>query len=263
MPDNRTRSVPLNIQNKESKSAETDFCQVSASEGKGQDLISQISSNTACTTSALPKGMRRSASVFTTAYLPPVSYFAAIKNSNKIWLEASENYQKQSYRNRCRIATANGTETLSIPVESNSGKKNPIRDVRISSHGNWQQTHWRAIASAYMNSPFFEYYQDDFRPFFEKKWTFLWDYNHELLTLIFELLDMPATIELTGKYDDGQTYGADFRETIHPKKEPVFHIEPYYQVFENKFGFIPDLSIIDLLFNTGNESILIISQIKD
>ena len=178
-------------------------------------------------------------------------------HAKEIWLEACENYVKQSYRNRCRIATANGVETLSIPVEGNSGQKNPIRDVRISSHGNWQQTHWRAITSAYMNSPFFEYYQDDFRPFYENKWTFLWDYNLELLTLILRLLEIDPAIKQTEKYQFEFPEVYDFREIIHPKKDPIFTTGSYYQVFENKFGFLPDLSIIDLLFNMGNESIII------
>ena len=180
----------------------------------------------------------------------------AMIQTEEIWLEKAENYAKQSYRNRCRIATANGVETLSIPVESNNGQKNPIRDVRISSHGNWQQTHWRAITSAYRNSPFFEYYQDDFFPFYQKNWTFLWDYNFELLTLILQLLDVTPEIKFTEKYDDQNLELSDFRENIHPKKQPVFEVKPYYQVFQNKFGFIPDLSIIDLLFTMGNESIL-------
>ena len=159
--------------------------------------------------------------ILSTAYLPPVSYFMCMLHANEIRLEACENYLKQSYRNRFRIATANGVETLSIPVESNSGQKNPIRDVRISSHGNWQQTHWRAITSAYMNSPFFEYYQDDFRPFYENKWTFLWDYNLELLTLILKLLNENPKIILTETYQNNLFDFNDLREIIHPKKNPV------------------------------------------
>ncbi len=205
-------------------------------------------------------GIESKGILLSTAYLPPVSYFISLLHANEIYLEACENYVKQSYRNRCRIATANGVETLSIPVEGNSGQKNPIRDIRISSHGNWQQVHWRAITSAYMNSPFFEYYQDDFRIFFENKYTFLWDYNLELLTLIMNLLDISPEIKLTEKYEAQYTTVTDMRDTIHPKKTPVFITKPYYQVFENKLGFQQDLSIIDLLFNMGNESIVIISQ---
>ena len=186
-------------------------------------------------------------SSFSTAYLPPVSYFIAMMRSGKVELEAHENFVKQSYRNRCRIATANGVETLSIPIESNKGEKINIREARIAPHDNWQKNHWRAITSAYRNSPFFEFYEDDFKPFYEKKWKFLWDYNLELLTLMLELLDVEADIQLTTDYQSELTHSKDFREFIHPKKETVFDVKPYYQVFESKHGFIADLSIIDLL----------------
>ncbi len=194
-------------------------------------------------------------SVFSIAYLPPVSYFRVMMQAELVMLEAHENYIKQSYRNRCRIATANGVETLSIPVESNKGEKAGIKDIRISSHGAWQQTHWRAITSAYRNSPFFEYYEDDFRPFYEKDWTFLWDYNLELLTLVLDLFELNVKQQFTAEYQSEYAETSDFREIIHPKKEIILSSNPYYQVFENKHGFLPDLSIIDLLFNMGNESI--------
>lgn len=195
-------------------------------------------------------------SAFPTAYLPPVSYFSAMMQSEKVLLEAHENYTKQSYRNRCRIASANGVETLSIPVQSNQGKKIPIRDVRISQHDNWRQTHWRAITSAYRSSPFFEYFEDDFRPFYEKEWTFLWDYNMDLLILMLDLLDIQPKISLTKKFQSELSDINDLRSRIHPKKKSILTSNPYYQVFENKLGFLEDLSIIDLLFNMGNESIL-------
>lgn len=197
---------------------------------------------------------------FTTAYLPPVSYFISLTETDKVILEANENYVKQSYRNRCRIATANGVETLTIPVESGSGKKISIRDVRISAHGDWQKNHWRAINSAYRSSPFFEYLQDDFAPFYEKKWTFLWDYNYELLTLILDFLSLEKTILFTKTFEDECSDSKDFRYLIHPKKKPICSVEPYYQVFENKFGFLSELSIIDLIFNLGNETILYLSH---
>lgn len=193
--------------------------------------------------------------IFSTAYLPPVSYFLAMLRSGRVELEAHENFVKQSYRNRCRIATANGVETLSIPIESNKGEKVAIREARIAPHDNWQQNHWRAIASAYRNSPFFDYYEDDFRKFYEKKWTFLWDYNQELLTLVLELLDIDINIHLAANFQANYVDVNDFREIIHPKKEIILHSKPYYQVFENKHGFLQDLSIIDLLFNMGNESV--------
>lgn len=195
-------------------------------------------------------------SVCSTAYLPPVSFFSAMMQSGKVLLEAHENYTKQTYRNRCRIATTNGVETLSIPIKSNQGRKIPIRDARISQHDNWRQTHWRAITAAYRSTPFFEYYEDDFRPFYEKEWTFLWDYNMELLILVLDLLDIHPQISLTEEFQSEYSDVNDLRNKIHPKKKSVLKSKPYYQVFENKLGFLPDLSIIDLLFNMGNESIL-------
>ncbi|MFV0390952.1 MAG: WbqC family protein [Paludibacteraceae bacterium] len=194
-------------------------------------------------------------SYFSTAYLPPVSYFIALLKADKVLLEANENYVKQSYRNRCNIATANGVETLTIPTESNNGEKIPIRDVRISKHGGWQKNHWRAINSAYRNSPYFEYLQDDFAPFYEKNWTFLWDYNYELLILILDFLSFEKTLILTKDFENEYQNMNDFRYLIHPKKESIYNLTPYYQVFDRKFGFLEDLSIMDLIFNMGNEAI--------
>ncbi len=193
--------------------------------------------------------------VFSTAYLPPVSWFIALHRSEAVFLEAFENYNKQSYRNRAIIATANGIEQISIPIASEGGKKAKIKEIKISQHGNWQQNHWRAIRSAYNSSPFFEYYEDDFAPFYEKRWNFLWDYNLDLLTLILNLLDLDKRIQLTDNYVVDFENRVDFREIIHPKKESAFEVLPYYQVFREKLGFIPDLSVVDLLFNMGNEAV--------
>lgn len=199
-----------------------------------------------------------SLSYLSSAYLAPVSYYKILANSDKIFLEYCENYTKQTYRNRCKIAAANGIITLNIPVESENGEKMLMRDVRISEHGNWQMQHWRSIESAYNSSPFFEYYQDDFRPFYERKWKFLWDLNWEIMQKILHLLDIDPDIELTEKYD--VSLENDFRDVIHPKKENIIKTETYYQVFEQKYGFLSDLSIIDLLFNMGNEAVLILNK---
>ncbi len=192
------------------------------------------------------------------AYLAPISYYKILISSDKVFLECCENYQKQSYRNRCKIAAANGEISLNIPIESNNGEKQLIRDVRISNHDNWQIQHWRSIESAYNSSPFFEYYEDDFRPFYEKKWKFLWDFNWEIMQKILHLLDFQPNIELTKEYQIN--IQNDFRDLIHPKKQSIISAERYYQIFEQKHGFLADLSIIDLLFNMGNESILILND---
>jgi hypothetical protein len=196
----------------------------------------------------------------TSAYLAPVEYYSAMAKADTVFLEHCEFYEKQSYRNRCNIAGANGQLALTIPVEKSKGSRMLTRDVRISEHSDWQLQHWRSIESAYNSTPFFEYYKDDLIPFYEKNWTFLWDFNTEIQTKLLELLDLQIDIQLTKEYKvDFDENVQDVRNSIHPKKETeVGSFKTYYQVFEQRFGFIPNLSSIDLLFNMGNESILIL-----
>lgn len=202
-----------------------------------------------------------------TAYLAPVQYYSKILAGDCIFIERCENYVKQSYRNRCNIVSANGVIPLSIPVEHNSGVKILSKDVRIADHGNWQHMHWNAIISAYNSTPFFEYYQDDFAPFYHKKYDFLFDFNEELRELISNLIGLEmAKLSYTDEYKtDFSSNEADFRDLIHPKRDWVgqdqnFVANRYYQVFEQRFGFVPNMSIIDLLFNMGNESILVLQD---
>jgi len=196
----------------------------------------------------------------TSAYLAPVEYYSALAKADTVFLEHCEFYEKQSYRNRCNIAGANGQLALTIPVEKSKGSRMLTRDVRISEHSDWQLQHWRSIESAYNSTPFFEYYKDDLIPFYEKNWTFLWDFNTEIQTKMLELLDLQVDVQLTKEYKvDFDENVQDVRNSIHPKKETeVGSFKTYYQVFEQRFGFIPNLSSIDLLFNMGNESILIL-----
>jgi hypothetical protein len=196
----------------------------------------------------------------TSAYLAPVEYYSAMAKADTVFLEYCEFYEKQSYRNRCNIAGANGSLALTIPVEKSRGSRMLTRDVRISEHSDWQLQHWRSIESAYNSTPFFEYYKDDLIPFYEKSWTFLWDFNTEVQTKMLELLDLQVDVRLTKEYKvDFDENVQDVRNGIHPKKETdVGSFKTYYQVFEQRFGFIPNLSSIDLLFNMGNESILIL-----
>lgn len=196
-----------------------------------------------------------------TAYLGPIQQYCKMIQFPEIFLETQENFLKQTYRNRCIIATANGPLALSIPVVKPESLKCVIKDMRISDHGNWRKLHWNALVSAYMMSPFFEYYADEFAPFYEKKYEFLLDFNESLRELVCSLIDIEPKIALTGEYipdvDD------DFRETIRPKhngEDTSFVPVPYYQVFREKFGFIPNLSIVDLLFNMGPESVIILNK---
>lgn len=199
------------------------------------------------------------------AYLAPVQYYAKFMSADKIFIEQHDNYVKQTYRNRCTIAAANGAMPLSIPVEHSSGIKTAMKDIRIADHGNWRHLHWNTIVSAYNSSPFFEYYQDDFYPFYHRKFEFLIDFNEGLQQTVLSLLniDCPPVAYTTEYKQDFNDNELDLRETIHPKKDwkltdVEFTPETYYQVFEQKFGFQENLSIIDLLFNMGNESQLVL-----
>ncbi|MDR1884310.1 MAG: WbqC family protein [Prevotella sp.] len=199
------------------------------------------------------------------AYLAPVQYYTKFLLARRVFVEQNDNYIKQTYRNRCTIASANGGISLSIPVEHSSKDKIRMKDTRIARHGNWQQMHWNTMASAYGSSPFFEYYQDDFHPFYHRKYSFLFDFNEELRNLVLGLLDFDLPqIEYTTAYkEDFFDTESDFRELIHPKKDwrssdRDFLPAPYYQVFEQRFGFTANMSIVDLLFNMGNESRIIL-----
>ncbi|MBD8388150.1 WbqC family protein [Dysgonomonas sp. BGC7] len=199
-------------------------------------------------------------------YLGPVQYYSKFLTTEKIYIERYENYIKQTYRNRCVIVSANGPITLSIPVIHSSGDKTLIKDVRIADHGNWQHMHWNAIVSAYNSTPFFEYYQDDFHSFYHNKFNFLFDFNEALRELILNLLNIEVPeITYTDKYKERDSGYEDWRELINPKKDwrlldSKFREVPYYQVFIQKFGFIPNMSIIDLLFNMGNEAQLVLDK---
>lgn len=202
--------------------------------------------------------------LLSSAYLAPVEYYTKLYAADRVLIERYDHYMKQTYRNRCVIVGANGTLSLTIPTEKENQAKVLMKDVRISDHGNWRHVHWNALESAYRNSPFFEYYADDFRGFYEKKYSFLWDFNEALCDVVCSLIDLHPNRTGTSDYQvEPSSDIEDFRQLIHPKidykeADPSFHPLPYYQVFKEKFGFIPNLSIVDLLFNMGPESLLVL-----
>lgn len=200
---------------------------------------------------------------FTTAWFAPIPYYIALNRYKTRCIDGAEHFVKQSYRNRCVIATANGPMSLSLPIESGRSPRMPIQDVRVSDHGNWQSLHWNSLLSAYRSSPFFEYYADDIRPFFDEKKPFLFDYNERIRRCICALIPLDASAMITDRYRSTNQLpedSVDFRSRLNEKVLPTTQLQltskPYYQVFEGKFGFTPDLSILDLLFNMGPESIL-------
>ena len=255
--------------------------------------------------------------LLTSAYFAPVQWYQKLYRYPQVLIEHCDSYQKQTYRNRCLIATANGVQALTVPV-----------DVRpdgayISDHGNWRHQHWQALTSAYGDSPFFIYYEDDLRPFFTERWERLYDFNLAICRKMCELLDIHPHLSVTTEYvsslgnnqsdsvKDGSNHNScvpavasdqrssaqfsilnscvptvsaqpssgfvkdwsnhnsqfsilnsqlkiDFREIIHPKHpqpDPQFEPRRYYQVYEQRHGFLANLSILDLLFNMGPESI--------
>ena len=154
------------------------------------------------------------------AYLAPVEYYTKLLAYDRVCIEQHDHYIKQTYRNRCTIAAPDGELALSIPTVKPASLKCPMCDIRISDHGNWRHLHWNALSSAYNHTPFFEYYKDDFQPFYEKKYEFLADFNEELCHLVCSLIDIQPVMERTSEYKTGFAPGeADFRERIHPKKD--------------------------------------------
>ena len=227
------------------------------------------------------------AKLLTTAYFPPISYFAAIAEEMEglvrikgedrksilssplspsiIYIEACENYQKQSYRNRCHFYAADGIQSLSVPIlhEGNTHKR-PVSEVRIDYSKPWVMQHKRAIVSAYRTSAYFEYYQDELFAILDSKPEKLIDLNTRLLEFFLEKTGIKAEVHMTESY--GQDGCEDLREAIHPKRQDTIlqklKLEkPYFQVFAEKHGFIPNLSIMDLLFNEGPDSIIFLKNL--
>ncbi len=190
-------------------------------------------------------------------YLPPVSWFAQAKTARgEIVLEACENYQKQSLRNRCYIDSPNGTLALTVPIDRScfdAKGKCLMSEMRIAPSA-WQRQHWQALETSYYNSPFFEYLADDFRPFYTQSWLSLADMNEALIAKCLELLDIDTPLVRSTEYL-GAEQNAPFNAPLNTKRATVPNEQKaYYQTFRTKHGFLADLSIVDLIFNEGPEA---------
>lgn len=195
--------------------------------------------------------------ILSSAYLAPIEYYQAIAQNENTIIEQYDHFEKQTYRNRCRILTCNQIMDLVVPI-IRPKERCAFKEIKISYKEKWQQIHWRAIESAYNNSPFFEYYKEDYQPFFTKEYEYLLDLNQGLLETTMELIHLHSNVSLSQMYQKAEelTDTKDLRRSFHPKQEHTETNKPYYQVFNQKFGFQPHLSIIDLLFNMGPETIL-------
>lgn len=198
-------------------------------------------------------------------YLAALPLYTGLYKADRLVIDDIAPFVKQTLRNRTTIATENGAQTLTIPVMHN-GRSVPMRDIRISEHGNWRHQHWNALVSAYRKSPFFEYYADDFALFYEERDGFLIDFNMRLHSVVCELLGLERKVELLSEITDKEVLLAttDTRHIAEPRTlaEIESSTKPYYQVFSQRNGFIPNLSIIDLLFNMGPEGLIVLRDGK-
>jgi hypothetical protein len=193
-------------------------------------------------------------------YFAPVPLYVQLYSAEALVVDDVSPFVRQTYRNRAMIAAESGVLPLTIPVVHN-GSSVAMRDVRISEHGNWRHQHWNAIVSAYRKSPFFEYYADDFAHFYEERDGFLMDFNLRLHSVVSELVGLEKPVEFLSDEAVRVTSAVDFRDIAEPKalaalKEGLS--KPYYQVFAQRNGFAQSLSIVDLLFNTGPEGLLVL-----
>lgn len=187
-------------------------------------------------------------------YFPSISHYIAMIHADSVTFEMEDNFQKQTNRNRMYIYSPNGIQLLNVPIKHSIDKHQKYKDVRIENDFGWQKNHFKSLEAAYRTSPFFEYFEDDFRPLFEKKQEFLMDLNLELFELINSSLGIKIEAKKTTEYFHDVTKYIDFRSLVNGKKDTT-QIEEYTQVFDDKHGFLNNLSILDLLFNEGRYAV--------
>ncbi|WP_432673194.1 WbqC family protein [Flavobacterium sp. SM2513] len=193
-------------------------------------------------------------------YFPSISHFAVMAQSDKIVFEVEDNFQKQTNRNRMYIYSPNGLQLLNIPVKHSKADFQNTKDIQLETTFNWQKQHFKSLEAAYRNSPFFEYFEADLMPIFEKKHTFLTDLNFQTIEIISKCLGIKFELAKTTEYFQNPSQ-TDFRSLVNGKKDTC-EFEPYSQVFEEKFGYLNNLSILDLLFNEGRHALTYLKNQK-
>jgi hypothetical protein len=183
-------------------------------------------------------------------YFPSVSHFVAMAKADNLTFETEDNFQKQTNRNRMYIYSPNGVQLLNIPVKHAEGMHQKFKETKIEQAFDWRKQHFKSLEAAYRTSPFFEYFEDDIRPLFEKKHTYMMDLNFEALEIVTSCLGMDFSYQKTTEYFKEVAEVADYRYLVNGKKD-TSGFEPYTQVFNDKHGYINNLSILDLLFNEG------------
>lgn len=195
-------------------------------------------------------------------YFPNIAHFITMAKANTIRFEFCDNYTKQTYRNRMYVYGANGKILLNIPVNYSQHNRQLYKDVQIANATNWQSLHWKTLESAYRTSPFFEFYEDDLRPLFESSQKFLLDFNLQCLEVVFNCLQLPLDYQRTNTFEKTISGALDYRFLVNSKKERAQSFEVYNQVFADKHGFLSNLSILDLLFNEGPNTVLYLKNQK-
>ncbi len=203
--------------------------------------------------------------LLSTTYLGPVAYYVALYRHAVTGLEVKEHFEKQSYRNRCTIYGANGKLDLIVPIQRKTKERQLTSEIKISYCENWQKLHWKSFSSAYRSSPYFEYYEHEFKSFYKEKYTRLMDFNHALQNWLLQKLRIEVDCIPTESWVAQPETHQDWRNTIHPKREsPIYWGDTrYQQVFENKAGFLPNLSMVDLLFNEGPNAITLLDKLAE
>ncbi|MEN8138850.1 MAG: WbqC family protein [Bacteroidota bacterium] len=204
------------------------------------------------------------AKLLPSTYFGPIDYFAHIVQSEKSIIEVEDNFQKQTYRNRCYIYGANGKLLLNVPVKhcKNENIRRKTNDTQIANEFDWQKLHWKSLGSAYRTSPYFEFYEDELRPLFEKKYKFLADLNMDTANLIQDIIQESWDLTKTTAYEESPSEILDLRAEFNAKKDSAVITPNYTQVFSDKFGFIPNLSILDLIFMEGPNALNYLESIS-